>query len=133
MKLRDYQLAAVEAVLRTWKTARSCLIVLPTGCGKTVVFGEIIRRALGSGRAMVLAHREELISQAEQKVAAITLPLRNEKRKAELKVIRLGLKDSRLRIVRERLNISGTRFQTILSSLRCHFEPSFRALRAWRS
>jgi len=75
MKLRDYQQAAVEAVLKTWQSNRSCLIVLPTGCGKTVVFGEVIRRrieATGS-HAMILAHREELISQAREKVEAITL------------------------------------------------------------
>jgi len=71
MKLRDYQEAAVNAVLECWKKARSCLIVLPTGCGKTVVFGEIIRRLLPK-RAMVLAHREELISQAKEKVEAIS-------------------------------------------------------------
>lgn len=75
MKLRNYQQAAVDAVIESWKKSRSCLVVLPTGCGKTVVFGEVIRRRLvdcQSNRAMVLAHREELISQAEEKVAAIT-------------------------------------------------------------
>jgi len=75
MKLRDYQQAAVEAVLKSWQTNRSCLIVLPTGCGKTVVFGEVIRRRLAGAsdsHAMILAHREELIAQAEEKVAAIT-------------------------------------------------------------
>jgi len=78
MKLRDYQQAAVAAVINTWKTARSCLIVLPTGCGKTVVFGEVIRRLLAGEigaeprRAMILAHREELIRQAEDKVGAIS-------------------------------------------------------------
>ena len=32
-KLRDYQARAVEAVVEAWRTARSCLVVLPTGCG----------------------------------------------------------------------------------------------------
>jgi len=74
MKLRDYQQAAVDAVLKSWQTNKSCLLVLPTGCGKTVVFGEVIRRRLteAGGHAMVLAHREELIAQAEEKVAALT-------------------------------------------------------------
>ncbi len=116
MKLRDYQKAAVEKVLECWKDFKSCLIVLPTGCGKTVVFAEIIRRCLteqvgkdteskseveernGTNpsvrnevdiydiddddeeeedeppkkRAMILAHREELITQARDKVGAIT-------------------------------------------------------------
>lgn len=80
MKLRDYQEKAVEAIIESWRQFASCLIVLPTGCGKTVVFGEVIRRLLGGEidiadiprRAMVLAHREELIHQARDKVVALT-------------------------------------------------------------
>lgn len=75
MKLRDYQEKAVEAILESWKTSRSCVVILPTGCGKTVVFSEVIRRRLEesarSARAMVLAHREELINQAQTKIAAV--------------------------------------------------------------
>jgi len=58
--------------------------------------------------------------------------LRNEKRKAELRVIRLGLKDSRLRLVREKLKFSGLRFQTILDILKDRFGLCFQALRVWR-
>ena len=87
-KLRDYQEKAIERILESWKKFRSCLIVLPTGCGKTVVFGELIHRILaakakaeGEGeqwngqdsvRAMILAHREELITQAADKVGRIS-------------------------------------------------------------
>ena len=86
MKLRDYQETAIQKILESWQKFRSCLIVLPTGCGKTVVFGELIHRLLtnkvkvegeqwigqDSVRAMVLAHREELISQAADKVGRIS-------------------------------------------------------------
>jgi len=69
MKLRDYQDGAVEGAIRTFEQgARSALIVLPTGLGKTVVFSEIVRR-FQPKRAMVLAHREELIFQARDKIA----------------------------------------------------------------
>ena len=77
MKLRDYQNAAVEGVLNAWKTCRSALCVLPTGCGKTVVFAEVIRRMLFSRpgglatHAMILAHREELVHQAADKVSKV--------------------------------------------------------------
>lgn len=71
VKLRDYQSEAVDAVLRAWDDAPSALVVLPTGCGKTVVFGEVIRR-IQPRRAMVVAHREELIFQARDKIAKIT-------------------------------------------------------------
>jgi superfamily II DNA or RNA helicase len=62
--LRDYQLAAVEAVetCPEWY----CLIELPTGSGKTLVFSEVICRR--GGRALVVAHRDELIAQAEEKL-----------------------------------------------------------------
>ena len=50
--------------------ARSTLVVMPTGCGKTVVFGHAARD-WQVGRIMILAHREELIFQAAQKVGAV--------------------------------------------------------------
>lgn len=73
MKLRDYQENAVQGILAVWKSARSALAVLPTGCGKTIVFAELIRRTMTAGsHAMILAHREELITQAADKVKAVT-------------------------------------------------------------
>lgn len=71
MNLRPYQEQAVAAVLETWKENPATLLVLPTGCGKTIVFAEIIRR-VQPARAMVLAHREELIFQAQKKIMAVT-------------------------------------------------------------
>ena len=71
MKLRPYQTAAVEAVEDAWKTDPSTLMVLPTGTGKTVVFAHILDR-IPQGRAMVVAHREELIWQAADKIEAVT-------------------------------------------------------------
>lgn len=73
MRLRDYQEAAVEGVFREWAEHASTLAVLPTGLGKTVLFAEVIRRMHERGtRAMVLAHREELISQAAEKICRVT-------------------------------------------------------------
>lgn len=73
MRLRDYQEAAAEGVFREWKEHTSALAVLPTGLGKTVLFAEIIRRMHERGaRAMVLAHREELITQAADKIQRVT-------------------------------------------------------------
>jgi len=69
--LRDYQSAAAHAVEEKWRQHQSTLCVLPTGCGKTVLFAEIIRRRQ-PGRALVIAHREELIVQAVQKIEAVT-------------------------------------------------------------
>lgn len=73
MRLRDYQEAAAEGVFREWQEHASALAVLPTGLGKTVLFAEIIRRMHERGaRAMVLAHREELITQAADKIRRVT-------------------------------------------------------------
>ena len=73
MRLRDYQEAAANGVFEAWKDNTSALAVLPTGLGKTVLFAEIIRRMNERGaRAMVLAHREELITQAADKIKRVT-------------------------------------------------------------
>lgn len=71
MRLRPYQQESVRRVEAEWRERRSTLLVLPTGCGKTVVFSEIIRRAFPR-RALVLAHREELVFQARDKVRTMT-------------------------------------------------------------
>jgi superfamily II DNA or RNA helicase len=71
MKLRPYQNAASDAVYREWQEVNSTLLVFPTGLGKTVVFSDVIRRAFPR-RAIVLAHREELVWQARDKISRVT-------------------------------------------------------------
>lgn len=71
LPLRPYQteaLAAIEEAER--RGVRRQLVALPTGTGKTVVFAHFI----GSrpGRALILAHRDELLSQAADKVRRIS-------------------------------------------------------------
>lgn len=72
---RPYQAAAVDAVFAAVDRGDpSGLVVLPTGMGKTVVFGLVAQRwpRGHSGRILVLAHREELITQAADELAGIT-------------------------------------------------------------
>ncbi len=66
IQLRDYQQDAHDAVIRQYlEGTRRTLIVLPTGAGKTIVFGSIIAKAIAEGcRSLVLAHTEELVDQA---------------------------------------------------------------------
>ena len=67
MKLRPYQSDAIDSIICEFARNDSTLLVLPTGMGKTICFAELIRRTLTAHpgkRAMVLAHREELIRQA---------------------------------------------------------------------
>lgn len=71
MKLRDYQRNASDSILQEWKEVAATLAVFPTGCGKTILFADIVRRSFPR-RAMVLAHREELIWQARDKIQKAT-------------------------------------------------------------
>jgi len=72
MNLRNYQTDASDAAFREWNNgAKSTLIVCPTGTGKTVIFADIISR-FQPRRAMVIAHRKELIYQAKDKIQALT-------------------------------------------------------------
>jgi len=72
MKLREYQSRCVDAVLDEFQRVSSTLVVLPTGTGKTVMFAHVIDRMRSRGRCKVLAHREELIFQARDKIEKVT-------------------------------------------------------------
>lgn len=64
--LRYYQRACNTAVFESFKTNRSCLVVLATGLGKTQIFCSVARA--WRGRVLVLCHREELIDQARKRL-----------------------------------------------------------------
>lgn len=74
MRLRKYQEEARKAVQREWDDGRKrTLLVLPTGCGKTIVFSKIIEDRVRLGeRVLVLAHRSELLEQASDKLKTAT-------------------------------------------------------------
>lgn len=71
--LRPYQEEARDAVLREWEQGhRRTLLVLPTGCGKTVVFSDVAKHQADKGdRILVMAHRGELLSQAAEKLKSV--------------------------------------------------------------
>ncbi|QQV92941.1 DNA helicase [Mycobacterium phage Hydro] len=72
-QLRDYQVAAVDAVERDWASGKNRVgVVLPTGSGKSSVIGETGRRALDrSQRVLCLAHRGELLDQMRRDFIAV--------------------------------------------------------------
>lgn len=70
MILRPYQHDAKHAVFTTLAEAQSTLVVMATGLGKTVLFAHVARE--WPGRVLVIAHRDELIRQAAEKIHAIT-------------------------------------------------------------
>jgi len=73
MRLRPYQQAALDGIRQAFDAdaATAALVVLPTGTGKTIVFAQAIAERPEGTRALVLAHREELIWQAAQKIEAV--------------------------------------------------------------
>lgn len=74
MELRPYQAEALKAVFDEWDNGtEKTLIVLPTGCGKTVVFAKIAEECVRRGeRVLILAHRAELLCQASDKIYKVT-------------------------------------------------------------
>lgn len=74
MELRPYQQEALTAVLSQWEDGfQKTLLVLPTGCGKTVVFAKITEECVKTGkRVLILAHRGELLDQAADKLYKVT-------------------------------------------------------------
>ena len=73
MEMRPYQQEARQAVHEQWEDVDRTLLVLPTGTGKTIVFSKIVEdRVRAGGRALILAHRGELLDQAADKLASAT-------------------------------------------------------------
>ncbi|HEY4184814.1 MAG TPA: DEAD/DEAH box helicase [Polyangia bacterium] len=92
-ELRPYQRDAVEAVLAARRAGQRRLLVhLPTGAGKTVIFSRLA--TLAKRQVLVLAHREELLSQAREKLeralqgaATVAIERGGERARADAKVV----------------------------------------------
>ena len=74
MELRPYQSEARAAIFEEWdKGVKRTLLVLPTGCGKTIVFAKVTEDCVRRGnRVLILAHRGELLEQAADKIGKAT-------------------------------------------------------------
>ncbi|HEY4244447.1 MAG TPA: DEAD/DEAH box helicase [Kofleriaceae bacterium] len=67
IELRPYQREAIDAVIAARIAGtRRMVVCLPTGAGKTVIFSHLAR--LAKKQVLVLAHREELLGQAKDKL-----------------------------------------------------------------
>jgi len=78
VKPRPYQQEAIDAVFDWWTVQKrhgeNPCIVLPTASGKTVIFCLLIKRLIADypgTKILILAHRKELVSQAEDKLLSI--------------------------------------------------------------
>lgn len=74
MRLRPYQEEAKNSIEAQWNSGiQKTLLVLPTGCGKTIVFAQIAADSVQQGkRVLILAHRGELLDQAADKIKKTT-------------------------------------------------------------
>lgn len=70
MQLRAYQQRAIDAVQAGWSQWQRQLGVAATGAGKTIIFSHLAAQT--AGRTLILAHREELVWQAVNKLKAAT-------------------------------------------------------------
>ncbi|MEV0151561.1 DEAD/DEAH box helicase [Nonomuraea sp. NPDC050733] len=80
VKLRKYQEDAISAVLDavTGGQLQRVAVVLPTGMGKTVIFSHLSRRWIMDRctKVAILVHRDELISQAVDKIHQVDRDLK---------------------------------------------------------
>lgn len=70
MRLRTYQSDCIGQVNAKWLEHKRLLVVIPTGGGKTIIFANLA--ASLPGRTLILAHREELLQQAIDKIRRAT-------------------------------------------------------------
>lgn len=97
IRLRPYQVEAVESLMTGLHRPRQdgshwhLAAVLPTGAGKTVVFsalGDAWHERYPDSRIMILAHRDELVTQAEAKYRSVVPDARIGVVKAERHEVR---------------------------------------------
>ena len=69
MSLCPYQVEAVDSAYEAWRDYDAVMMVLATGLGKTVIASDVICRwPETAGRVLVIAHIQELIFQAKEKI-----------------------------------------------------------------
>ena len=97
--LRDYQQALIQGVYEQWTQHQRVMAQLPTGGGKTIIFAAIASEFVTRGeQVLVLAHREELITQAAVKLETVT--------RSPVGIIKAGYKlEFRLKAARDRLRL----------------------------
>ena len=73
IQLRDYQLSLIQQVFCHWGAGEQRVMVqLPTGGGKTIIFCAIANEFIKQSEpVLVIAHRQELITQAASKLEAV--------------------------------------------------------------
>jgi ATP-dependent helicase IRC3 len=100
-ELRPYQKEAISAVLTARKRGvQRLLLCLPTGAGKTVIFAHLAQMARRG--VLVLAHRSELLLQAQEKIQRglppeiqVAIEAGEQKAPAEAKIVLCSIRSLR--------------------------------------
>jgi superfamily II DNA or RNA helicase len=76
VKLRDYQLRAIDLVRAEYRRGRKAvLLVLPTGAGKTATASQLIAWAVARGRrCLFVVHRREIVLDTHRRLVAAGVP-----------------------------------------------------------
>jgi superfamily II DNA or RNA helicase len=76
VKLRDYQLRAIDLVRAEYRRGRKAvLLVLPTGAGKTATASQLIAWAVARGRrCLFVVHRREIVMDTHRRLVAAGVP-----------------------------------------------------------
>jgi ATP-dependent helicase IRC3 len=133
LELRPYQSEAIAAIEEAERRGvRRPLLGLPTGTGKTVIFAALIRRR--GGRALVLAHRDELLGQAQDKIRQVDPTARFGLVKAEADEVEAQVVVASMQtLAREsRLQRLPRRFETVVVDEAHHATAvSYRRVLEW--
>lgn len=80
IKMREYQEKAILEIERAWAEGeQKLLLVFATGCGKTIVFSKIAKEWMLKTRVLIIAHTDELIEQAIEKLGKLGVSAAKEK------------------------------------------------------
>ncbi len=93
--LRPYQARARSCVFDEFGGGvRSTLVVMATGTGKTYLFGSVAKMVIDQGgKVLILAHRQELLSQAANSLAEFDIDAAIEKAERNARTSLLGEPD----------------------------------------
>lgn len=140
-----FQAQAIDGTFEKWRSFNRALLVQPTGTGKTVVFSHIAKRLFDSGgKTLILAHRDELIRQACDKLHRATgimaaVEKAEEHAASSMYPVTVGSVQTLMRakrlaewprdafqavIVDEAHHVLGSSYQAVLQ----HFEPHAKVL-----
>jgi len=94
LALRPYQRQAADAVISAYRRGvRRMLVQLATGLGKTVLFAHLAHTVVSNGRrVLIIAHRDELLTQARDKLLTVDPS-------ADVGIVRAELDETDARIV----------------------------------